>query len=108
MSEANSSRTTRPMAMVPLSDLNDLDAVVHALGIEDSDTTPAEAVAELHAEIERLRAIIARYRMMLRSIARGRLDNGRPITGRDAQERAQAILLEQGDDWKRDESVCHV
>jgi hypothetical protein len=43
--------------MVPMSqsDANDLDAVVHALGIEDSDTTPAEAVAELHAEITRLR-----------------------------------------------------
>ena len=43
---------------MPLSDVNDLDAVVHALGIEDSDTTPAEAVAELKAEIERLRAEI--------------------------------------------------
>jgi hypothetical protein len=42
--------------LMPLSDANDLDAVIHALGIEDSDTTPAEAVAELHTEIERLRA----------------------------------------------------
>ena len=31
--------------LIPLSDANDLDAVIHALGIEDSDTTPAEAVA---------------------------------------------------------------
>jgi hypothetical protein len=30
--------------------------VVHALSIEDSDTTPAEAVAELIDEIVRLRA----------------------------------------------------
>jgi len=43
---------------MPLSDANDLDAVVRALGIEDSDTTPTEAVAELHAEIERLRALV--------------------------------------------------
>ena len=60
MKDSNpTSPTTRPMAMVPLSDLNDLDAVVHALGIEDSDTTPAEAVAELYVEIERLRAELA-------------------------------------------------
>jgi hypothetical protein len=45
--------------LIPLSDANDLDAVVHALGIEDSNTTPAEAVEELQAEIERLRARIA-------------------------------------------------
>jgi hypothetical protein len=43
--------------LIPLSDANDLDAVVHALGIEDSNTTPAEAVEELQAEIERLRAL---------------------------------------------------
>ncbi len=41
--------------LMPLSDANDLDAVVHVLGIEDSDTTPAEVVAELKAEIERVR-----------------------------------------------------
>ena len=45
-----------PMILMPQSDVDDLDAVVHALGIEDSHITPAEAVAELHAEIERLRA----------------------------------------------------
>lgn len=43
---------------MPLSDANNLDAVVHALGIEDSETTPAEAVAELKAEIKRLRAVV--------------------------------------------------
>lgn len=42
---------------IPISDANDLDAVVHALSIEDSDTTPEEAVRELKAEIERLRRI---------------------------------------------------
>lgn len=48
------------MIPMPQSDVDDLDAVVHALGIEDSNTTPAEAVAELHAEIERLRKIEVR------------------------------------------------
>lgn len=36
------------------SDINDLDDVVRELGIEDSHTTPAEAVKELKAEIGRL------------------------------------------------------
>jgi hypothetical protein len=44
------------MILMPKSDCDDLDAVVRVLGIEDSHVTPAEAVAELHAEIERLRA----------------------------------------------------
>ena len=38
---------------MPRSDVNNLDEVVHELGIEDSETTPAEAVRELKAEIER-------------------------------------------------------
>jgi transposase len=40
--------------MVPMSihDVNDLDAVVHALGIEDSNTKPAEAVRELQERLE--------------------------------------------------------
>ena len=58
-----------PAMRTPLSDANDLDAVVHALGIEDSDTTPAEAVAELQAEIERLRSSIARLVAALRPFA---------------------------------------
>ena len=48
------------MIPMPQSDVDDLDAVVHALGVEDSHVTPAEAVAELHAEIERLRAALER------------------------------------------------
>lgn len=52
--------TGRRMVKIPLSDANNLDAVVHALGIEDSDTTPAEAVAELHARIECLESQLAR------------------------------------------------
>lgn len=34
-----------------LPDANDLDEVVHALGIEDSDTAPAEAVKNLQTEL---------------------------------------------------------
>lgn len=41
-----------PSVQMPLSDVNDLDAVVRELGIEDSDTTPAEAVRALKAELE--------------------------------------------------------
>ena len=41
--------------MMPLSDIDDLDEVVHELGIQDSHVTPAEAVRELNQEIERLR-----------------------------------------------------
>lgn len=51
-------RASLDSMLMPLSDVNDLDAVVHALGIEDSDTTPAEAVAELKAELTALRADI--------------------------------------------------
>ena len=60
LADALANRNSQPNSMpMPLSDINDLDAVVHALGIEDSDTTPAEAVAELKVEIERLRALPA-------------------------------------------------
>lgn len=47
-------------AIHPLSEIRELDAVVHALGIEDSHTTPAEAVEELKSEIEKLRAMTAK------------------------------------------------
>jgi hypothetical protein len=43
------------MVLMPRSDRDDLDAVVKILGIEDSHTTPAEAVQELLNEIESLR-----------------------------------------------------
>lgn len=46
-----------------LSDVNELDAVVHELGIEDSDTTPAEAVRALKEELEE--ATLARGRLRL-------------------------------------------
>jgi len=57
---------------VPLSDANDLDAVIRALGIEDSDTTPAEAVAELKAEIERLHGEIERQKIELEGAVHNR------------------------------------
>lgn len=37
----------RATVQMPIEDANNLDAVVHELGIEDSFTTPAEAVREL-------------------------------------------------------------
>lgn len=40
--------------LIPKSDLNDLDDVIHILGIEDSHTTPVEAVAEMFGTITRL------------------------------------------------------
>lgn len=45
--------------LMPLSDINDLDAVVHELGIQDSTTTPAEAVRELNQEIVELHQRLA-------------------------------------------------
>ncbi len=42
------------MVLHPLSDIRELDEVVHELGIQDSGTTPAEAIRELKAEIEKL------------------------------------------------------
>lgn len=41
------------------ADIDDLDSVVHELGIEDSHVTPAEAVRELKQEIEDLRQHLA-------------------------------------------------
>lgn len=52
---------TKTTIEMPLSDANDLDAVVHALGIEDSDTSPADAVAALHVEIGRLRSRLSEF-----------------------------------------------
>lgn len=46
-------------AQMSATDLKNLDEVVAILGIEDSTTTPAEAVFELHKEIERLRRELA-------------------------------------------------
>ena len=40
------------------SEVQDLIDVVNELGIQNSETTPAEAVRELNAEIERLRAAV--------------------------------------------------
>lgn len=45
--------------MMPLSDINNLDEVVHELGIEDSFTTPAEAVRKLKQQLEEALAQLA-------------------------------------------------
>jgi hypothetical protein len=44
---------------MPLSDANNLDAVVHALGIEDSNIAPAEAVKMLQDKIEALQTALS-------------------------------------------------
>ena len=53
---------------MPTEDVNNLDDVVHELGIEDSFTTPAEAVRKLKAEIERLQGANADMLEMLKTI----------------------------------------
>lgn len=50
----------KPTVEMPLSDANNLDAVVHALGIEDSDTTPAEAVKNLQTELTAWKSVAQR------------------------------------------------
>lgn len=83
--------------LMPLSDANDLDAVVHELGIEDSDTTPAEAVRELKAEIERLRASEAELRSEVARLERVlsvmQEDAGKLFRRCEAAEAALADLL---------------
>ena len=86
--------TGKRMILMPLSDVNDLDAVVHALGIEDSDTTPAEAVAELHAEIERLRATSPRPKAAVEAPAAIERRRGTsPIRVQHGQSLAAALAL---------------
>jgi hypothetical protein len=58
MSETQSDRSQTTIEM-PLSDVNDLDEVVHALGIEDRHITPAEAVRSLQTQLETLRGRLA-------------------------------------------------
>jgi len=53
------------MILWSASDHRDLIEVVEVLGIQDRFQTPAEAVRELHAEIERLRVEIERAHKML-------------------------------------------
>jgi hypothetical protein len=47
--------------LMPQSDANDLDAVVHELGIEDGDKTPAEAVRELREQLTKARSDAALF-----------------------------------------------
>ena len=48
--------TGRKSVLMLASDADDLDAVVHILGIEDSEMTPAEAVTMLVADLHQQRA----------------------------------------------------
>lgn len=61
--------TGKQMVRMPLSDANDLDAVVHELCIEDSDVTPIEAVRALRADLAAAREEIARLRDALKPFA---------------------------------------
>ena len=86
--------TGRRMVKMPLSDVNDLDAVVHVLGIEDSDTTPAEAVKELHAEIERLRTTAPSAEAM-----RERRKGSSPIRVKPGQSLAEILAARTPKDY---------
>lgn len=44
------------MVLHPLSEIREWDEALAVLGIQDSNQAPAEAIRELNAEIERLRA----------------------------------------------------
>lgn len=76
---------------------NDLDAVVHELGIEDSDTTtPVEAVRALKAELEEMTLGRGRLRLWLEFIQHN-------CTSPEAREYAGAALngahVPEGYDW---------
>jgi hypothetical protein len=48
-------RHPNDMVLHPLSEIREWDEALAVLGIQDSDQTPADAIRELNAEIERLR-----------------------------------------------------
>jgi len=51
-------RHPNDMVLHPLSEIREWDEALAVLGIQDSTQTPAEAIRELNAEIERLRATV--------------------------------------------------
>lgn len=53
------SRHPDDMVLHPLSEIREWDEALAVLGIQDSTQTPAEAIRELIAEIERLRADVS-------------------------------------------------
>jgi hypothetical protein len=85
-----------PSIEIPLSDVNELDAVVHELGIEDSDTTPAEAVRALKEELEEATLARGRLRLWLEFIHHN-------CTSPEAREYAGEALngahVPEGYDW---------
>lgn len=50
-------RHPNDMVLHPLSEIREWDEALAVLGIQDSDQTPADAIRELNAEIERLRGL---------------------------------------------------
>lgn len=85
-----------PTIEMPLSDANDLDAVVHELGIEDTAITPAEAVRALKAELEEATLARGRLRLWLEFIYHN-------CTSPEAREYAGEALIgnhvPEGFDW---------
>ena len=61
----NSAETMREAAAIADENARQLDAIVHALEIEDSFTSPLEAIAEKDATIARLSADLALTREAL-------------------------------------------
>lgn len=51
--------TPNDMVLHPLSEIREWDEALALLGIQDSDQTPADAIRDLNAEIERLHAALA-------------------------------------------------
>jgi hypothetical protein len=74
------------MVPIPAEDANDLDDVVRELGIEASEMTPAEAVRELRAELEKCQKA---NDSLMESYCRRHNDS---IEQRERAERAEAAL----------------
>lgn len=47
------------MVLHPLSEIREWDEALAVLGIQDSTQTPAEAIRELHSEVDNLRSLLA-------------------------------------------------
>jgi hypothetical protein len=60
------------------SDANDLDAVVHELGIENSDKTPADAVRDLREQLANARSDAALFTEHEKAERRRELEKVRP------------------------------
>lgn len=89
-------RGISPTIEMPLSDVNNLDAVVHELGIEDTHTAPVEAIRALKAELEEMTLGRGRLRLWMEFIQHN-------CTSPEAREYAGEALngahVPEGYDW---------